>query len=127
MAELEREIADDAAAALGLTVNTDCFYGHFPDTDENPCVCFIQTGGPPEREDRAWSDYTVQVMVKGSYTLARDLAEDIYNRWHGSSNWSLANWYVHYATALQPPFALGRQEKNREAFSFNLLVSVRET
>ena len=126
MAELVQELATHAAAELGLAVNTDLFYGHFPETDTDPAAAFIATGGPGDRDDSAWLDRTVQVMVKGSYADALALAGAIYDLYHGTSNWQLPNWHIHYSGALQPPSALGRQEKNREAFSFNLLFSVRE-
>jgi hypothetical protein len=126
MAPLVEEVARDAAAAFGLTINTDCFYGHIPDNDQDPAAGFIGTGGPTERDDRSWDERTMQVKVRGSYGVAEALAQNIYDRYHGGSNDDLPNWFVHWSRGLQSPFNLGNQEKNRDLFVFNLLFRVRE-
>ena len=130
MSRFELELAEYAALQLGLVMGADCFAGFFPDVDlSGPACAFLQAGGPEPPFEGCWKMVLIQVRTKsrtGFFSEGLDLANDIYNLLHSQGDLYLANWHVHWIVAQAEPYPLGKDDKNREDFSFNLLARIRE-
>jgi hypothetical protein len=111
---------------VGLIQAENVFHGHLPDINvDEGSLYFLDTGGPANRFDSAWSEWTVQIKTRspqGQYDLGKDLIHDIFRVLHGAHRLVLDNIFVDVCYAIQPPFNLGRCEKNREEFVFNILI-----
>ena len=131
--DLPTELAQWAASRYAaLTVGETCFANHRPeDRDQlsGVSVFFLGTGGPANREDNAWSEYTVQIKVVADnlqgYQEARNLAWAIHDDLHGSMRATTPSYFIHLSRHLQPPYPLGRDERGRETFVFNMLFITR--
>ena len=125
-----KELAEDAATRWALIMGQTCFYNHEPDVvTADPIAVFIGTGGPTNRIDKAWMDLTVQVRVLTpvrAYVAGKTLAEALYDTYHGGLHFSLPHFEVAYSEAMQRVYAMGRDERGREVFNFNLSFSARE-
>jgi len=125
-----KELAEDAATQWSLIMGQTCFYNHEPDVaTPEPIAVFIGTGGPTNRIDKSWIDLTVQVRVLTpirAYAAGKALAEAIYDTYHGGLHFPLPHFEVAYSEAMQRVYALGRDERGREVFNFNLSFSARE-
>jgi len=126
------ELATRCASRFSnLTMNTNCFANHLPDAESAtlPIAAFFGTGGPAGRFDDAWQELTIQCLVIGpkenGYDIGRNMIKNIEAEYHGSHAWSLPSFFISTGERIQPPYPLGRDEKGRERFVFNLLFKTR--
>lgn len=131
MSRFDLELAEYAAGELGLIVGADCFAGFFPDVDlSGPACAFLQVGGPEPPFEGCWKTLLVQVRTKSrtnQFEEGYELANDIYDLLHSQGDLYLPSWHCHWIAAQAEPYPLGRDEKNREDFSFTILARIRET
>jgi hypothetical protein len=63
---------------------------------------------------------TVQCLVRSlSYETARQVAAQIYNRYHDATEISLTNFLIVAGKAIQLPTSIGVDERDRHEVSFN--------
>jgi len=127
MSHLADDIASDMIANFGLIDRV--YINSMDERDaEFPLVVVTQTSGAPNRIDFAWADETIQVLVTSAPNDPEgglDLIERLYRRYHGAHHLDLAGHQIKWSEASQRPYALGRDDKGREQYVFNLLLSYR--
>lgn len=108
---------------------TDLFVGHMPDEPDALLVLFETPGAAivaalvDQVEQRS-----LQVRARASsYDDARAKAENVYELLHGKANVTLGGGGFVLLEAKQPPFSLGRDQKQRAEWAFNLRVLWRNT
>lgn len=130
MANLIAELAGWAAGEAGLTMGTDCFHTHLPDTEgADPVACFYLLPGPRPPANSAYTRPNVQVNVrsgKDDPDGGHDLMKTLFDLFHGLANLDLASFYVFMAHPLSGFQSLGRDEAGREEYAFTSELMVRE-
>jgi hypothetical protein len=112
------------------TLGTDLFLGEIPPKAPDAAVGLIETGGrAPEHTfgsavgAPAWESPSLQVLARAkTYVAARNKAHDIYKKLDGLSNTTLSGVFYLSVFAIQSPFALGRDDADRELIAFNCAV-----
>lgn len=119
------EMCDDlVTASIATTKGTDIFCDRLPDTGETTAICLKQTGGTPNAHS-PHPTYTVQCLVRAtSAETALQTAAKVYNRFHSVTGYSLTNFTINSALALQMPSSILEDERRRHVVSFNLAVTL---
>ena len=120
------ELASFIATNSTLVVGTDLFKAGFPATAADTAVAIYETGGVSPKESFGGvvvETPSVQVLVRStSYSVARNLAQTIWNDVVSISNSTLTGVGYAYGRAQQSPFSIGNDELNRELVSCNYFI-----
>lgn len=120
-------LLDELAAYIesnGLgTRATDLFEGFLPDDPDLVTVLFETPGAPPSLIDgRETRSVQVQTRAAG-YGDARARAEAVYALLHGLHDVTLSGARYLLIRAKQPPFSLGRDDRQRTEMAFNIAAT----
>jgi len=124
---LASELAAHLAAAQGYTVGTNLFADEMPDGNVMG-ILLRETGGPAAALPPAWTEKTIQVLVRSprlNHDDGWNIAGAIFEEYRAASNFDLTTWHVNWSQALQPPYCLGRNEKGMWEWSFNFIFNLR--
>ncbi len=125
---LLEEIGDALEADGHGTQGTDIFIGDTPQTSPDNAVSVLETSGLAPLFAHNISGVNVeqptfQVYTRnGSYSAARQKAEDIYQFLNQQVNVTLGGIRYPRIVALQAPFSIGRDDNHRSQIVCNFAV-----
>ena len=116
-----------AAQVGSLTLGTNLFLGRLPD-EPDTAVALFETGGEAPVNTMGGGLYEVeqprlQVLTRGaSYSATHALAMSVWLVLEATTNDTLSATLYHRITAVQSPFPIERDSKDRIVFSQNFRV-----
>lgn len=125
---LLEELGTYVAANTSLVLGTDLFLSQLPDTPDTSVVITESSGAAPVdvlggQDLPAYERPRVQVVCRAaSYTVARDLADDVYRALIKIAGDTLSGTHFIRVEAVQSPFPLSRDEDRRVLFVCNYQV-----
>ena len=110
-----------------LTLGTNLFLGRLPETPDS-CVALVQTAGVAPTDTFGTSfapleNQGLQTLIRASsYATAEALAVDVYKSLTAVENATLTSTLYLKIEAQQSPFALTRDDQERQVMSCNFIV-----
>lgn len=118
--------ADLAAADLGLVVGTNLFRSQMPPDAEG--VLITPYGGRESDNIHRSAFPRVQILCRyATYAAAEAMAYSIYSRLNERENYTMGTTVVTRSDALQPPFSLGQDDRQRARVACNYEFIIRST
>jgi len=127
----EPEEGEEAKVTPDLgTIGQDLFYAYLPGSPDT-CVSIFDTGGWQKDPDLPRKDITFQFRIRGAtYDDAQALAGKIYSYFCPDGLpkrlFYIDSFFVQQVLPMQPiPFYMGRDENDRDEFSWNMTFIIR--
>lgn len=125
MANILDELATYLAANGVGTVEVDIFEGLMPDSPEAPdaLVALFEYPGGPVTAVNTVEQRAIQARTRAkTYDDAKNKCELIYGLLHSMHETELSGTRFLLILAKQPPFSLGRDDRERHEFAVNFRV-----